>query len=146
MSSFIGGYIVAYVQIWRLALVATPFIPLLLLPGWFYNRAVTSLSARMQSSYNKAGGIAEESISSVRTVYSFVGESEVSNRYSSSLDETVRLGIKQGFAKGLSMGSVGINFAIWAFLGWYGSKQILAGRADGGKVLTTGIAVLSGGM
>jgi ATP-binding cassette subfamily B (MDR/TAP) protein 1 len=146
MATFVGGYIVAYVQVWRLALAATPFIPLLLLPGWFYNRAVTSLSSRMQSSYNKAGAIAEESISSVRTVYSFVGETKVVKLFSSSLDETVRLGIKQGFAKGLSMGSVGINFAIWAFLGWYGSEQILAGRADGGNILTTGIAIISGGM
>jgi ATP-binding cassette subfamily B (MDR/TAP) protein 1 len=135
MATFVGGYIVAYVQVWRLAL-----------PGWFYNRAVTSLSSRMQSSYNKAGAIAEESISSVRTVYSFVGETKVVKLFSSSLDETVRLGIKQGFAKGLSMGSVGINFAIWAFLGWYGSEQILAGRADGGNILTTGIAIISGGM
>ncbi|KAG0613585.1 hypothetical protein M758_6G113700 [Ceratodon purpureus] len=146
MSAFVGGYIVAYVQVWRLALAATPFIPLLLLPGAFYNRAVTSLSSRMQSSYNKAGAIAEESISSVRTVYSFVGESKVAQLYSSSLDETVRLGIKQGLAKGLSMGSVGINFAIWAFLGWYGSEQVLAGRADGGNILTTGIAVIAGGI
>lgn len=146
MTQFVGGYVVAYIQVWRLALAVTPFIPLLLIPGAFYNRAVTSLAARMSSAYNQAGAIAEESISSVRTVYSFVGETTVVKKYSSSLDETVRLGIKQGLAKGLAMGSVGINFAIWAFLSWYGSQQVIAGRADGGNILTTGIAIISGGM
>lgn len=146
ITHFAGSYVVAYVQVWRVALAATPFVPLLLIPGAFYNRAVTSLAGRMQAAYNKAGAVAEESISSVRTVYSFVGETKVVSSYSNSLDETVKLGIKQGLAKGFAMGSVGINFAIWAFVGWYGSEQVLAGRADGGNILTTGIAIISGGL
>lgn len=146
MAQFAGGYIVAYYQLWRLALAATAFIPLLLLPGAFYNRAVGSLALLSQVAYNKAGGIAEESISSVRTVYSFVGESAAVRSYGDSLDANVNLGLKQGLAKGFAMGSVGINFAIWAFMGWFGSRQIMDGNASGGKVLTTGFAVLSGGM
>jgi len=75
-----------------------------------------------------------------------VGEETTVKAYSDSLNETVELGLKQGFAKGLAIGSIGVNFAIWAFLAWYGSQQVLKGYANGAQVLITGVSVLVGGM
>ncbi len=146
MSLFVAGYLVGFLLVWRMALVALPFLPFLLIPGGFYNRAISVLALRMQAAYNKAGTLAEQSISSVRTVYSFVGEETTVKAYSDSLNETVELGLKQGFAKGLAIGSIGVNFAIWAFLAWYGSQQVLKGYANGAQVLITGVSVLVGGM
>jgi ATP-binding cassette subfamily B (MDR/TAP) protein 1 len=146
MSLFVAGYLLGFLLVWRMALVGLPFLPLLLIPGGFYSRAISSLALRMKSAYNKAGMIAEQSISSVRTVYSFVGEDTTVKAYSDALNDTVELGIKQGLAKGLAVGAIGINFAIWAFLSWYGSEQVLKGYANGAHVLVTGLAVLIGGM
>lgn len=146
MAMFVGGFVVGFVQVWRLALVVLPFLPVLLIPGALYNRAVSSLAQKMQDSYNKAGALAEQSISSVRTVYSFVGEKTTVNSYADALDSTVKLGMQQGLAKGLAIGSVGINFAIWSFMAWYGSVQVINGHANGGQVLTSGFALVIGGM
>ncbi|CAM6042945.1 unnamed protein product [Sphagnum compactum] len=146
MSLFVAGYLLGFLLVWRMALVALPFLPFLLIPGGFYNRAISVLALRMQAAYNKAGTIAEQSISSVRTVYSFVGEETTVKAYSDSLNETVELGLKQGFAKGLAIGSIGVNFAIWAFMAWYGSQQVLKGHANGAQVLMTGVSVLVGGI
>ncbi|KAH9535050.1 hypothetical protein CY35_17G034100 [Sphagnum magellanicum] len=146
MSLFVAGYLLGFLLVWRMALVGLPFLPLLLVPGGFYSRAISSLALRMKSAYNKAGMIAEQSISSVRTVYSFVGEDTTVKAYSDALNDTVELGIKQGLAKGLAVGAIGINFAIWAFLSWYGSQQVLKGYANGAHVLITGLAVLIGGI
>ncbi|CAM6007218.1 unnamed protein product [Sphagnum balticum] len=146
MSLFVAGYLLGFLLVWRMALVALPFLPFLLIPGGFYNRAISVLALRMQAAYNKAGTIAEQSVSSVRTVYSFVGEETTVKAYSDSLNQTVELGLKQGFAKGLAIGSIGVNFAIWAFMAWYGSQQVLKGYANGAQVLLTGVSVLVGGI
>ncbi|CAK9263783.1 unnamed protein product [Sphagnum jensenii] len=146
MSLFFSGYLLGFWLVWRMALVTLPFLPLLLIPGGFYNRAISGLALQMQVAYNKAGIIAEQSISSVRTVYSFVGEDTAVKAYSDSLNKTVELGIKQGLAKGLAIGSIGVNFAIWAFMAWYGSKQVLEGYANGAEVMYAGIAVIIGGI
>ncbi len=146
MSLFFSGYLLGFWLVWRMALVTLPFLPLLLIPGGFYNRAISGLALQMQVAYNKAGIIAEQSISSVRTVYSFVGEDTAVKAYSDSLNKTVELGIKQGLAKGLAIGSIGVNFAIWAFMAWYGSKQVLEGYANGAEVMYAGVAVIIGGM
>ncbi|XP_002983357.2 putative multidrug resistance protein [Selaginella moellendorffii] len=146
LSHFVGGYFVGFTQIWRLALVMLPFFPLLIIPGSLYSKALSEFAIRRQSAYKEAGTIAEQGLSSVRTVYSFVAEKKTTEKYSAALDGTVKLGLKQGLAKGLAMGSSGINFALWAFMAWYGSELVMQHRANGGQVLTTGFAVLSGGI
>ncbi|EFJ38219.1 ATP-binding cassette transporter [Selaginella moellendorffii] len=146
LSHFVGGYFVGVTQIWRLALVMLPFFPLLIIPGSLYSKALSEFAIRRQSAYKEAGTIAEQGLSSVRTVYSFVAEKKTTEKYSAALDGTVKLGLKQGLAKGLAMGSSGINFALWAFMAWYGSELVTQHRANGGQVLTTGFAVLSGGI
>jgi len=146
MTTFLSGYVVSFFLIWRLALVILPFLPFLLIPGAYYNRAVSSLAVRMQTSYNVAGGIAEQAVSSVRTVYSFVAEDATVKAYSEALDSTLRLGMKQGFAKGIAIGSVGISYAIWALMAWYGSEQVIQGHVQGALVIVVGFLLVHGGM
>ncbi|KAJ0895744.1 putative Type I protein exporter [Helianthus annuus] len=64
----------------------------------------TSLGQRvMKNSYKKAGGIAEQAISSIRTVFSFVAEQKVADRYDALLQESIPVGKKLGFAKVLEL-------------------------------------------
>lgn len=146
MTTFLSGYVVSFFLIWRMALIILPFLPFLLIPGVYYNRAVSSLALQMQTSYNVAGGIAEQALSSVRTVYSFVAEDATVKAYSEALDSTLRLGMKQGFAKGIAIGSVGISYAIWALIAWYGSEQVIQGHTEGALVIVVGFLLIHGGM
>ncbi|KAG0557061.1 hypothetical protein KC19_11G099900 [Ceratodon purpureus] len=146
MTTFLAGYAVSFFLVWRLALIVLPFLPLLLVPGAYYNRAISSLALRMQTSYNIAGGIVEQALSSVRTVYSFVAEDGTVKAYSESLDSTLKLGLKQGYAKGIAIGSVGLCYAIWALMAWYGSEEVIKGHAQGGIVIVTGFLLVHGGM
>ncbi|RHN42192.1 putative xenobiotic-transporting ATPase [Medicago truncatula] len=77
----------------------------------------------MREEYNKAGTIAEQAISSIRTVYSFAGESKTIAAFSNALEGSVKLGLKQGLAKGLSIGSNGLLFAVWSLMAYYGSRM-----------------------
>lgn len=146
MSIFGGAYVVAFILLWRLAIVGLPFIIILVIPGLIYGRVLMSLSRKIREEYNKAGTVAEQAISSVRTVYSFVGESKTITEYSAALQGTVKLGLKQGLAKGIAIGSNGVVFAVWSFLSWYGSRMVMYNGASGGTVFAVGAAIAIGGL
>ncbi|XP_073296143.1 ABC transporter B family member 15-like [Primulina huaijiensis] len=146
LSTFLGSYVVAFALLWRLAIVGFPFIILLVIPGLMYGRALMSIARKIRDEYNKAGVIVEQAVSSVRTVYSFVGESKTIAAYSAALQGTVRLGLRQGLAKGLAIGSNGVVFAIWSFMAYYGSRLVMYHGAEGGTVFAVGAAIAIGGL
>lgn len=62
-------------MLWRLPIVGFPFIILLVIPGLVYGRVLMSIARKMRDEYSKANAIVEQALTSVRTVYIFVGES-----------------------------------------------------------------------
>ncbi|OAY25782.1 ABC transporter B family member 15 [Manihot esculenta] len=145
-SMFMGCYLVGFLVLWRLAIVGFPFIVMLVIPGLMYGRTLMGLARKIKEEYNKAGAIAEQAISSIRTVYAFVGESKTIAAYSEALDFSVKLGLKQGLAKGLAIGSNGIVFAIWSFMCYYGSRMVMYHNARGGTVFVVGASIAMGGL
>ncbi|CAL9248282.1 unnamed protein product [Arabidopsis halleri] len=145
-STFVGSYIVGFILLWRLAIVGLPFIVLLVIPGLMYGRALISISRKIREEYNEAGFVAEQAISSVRTVYAFSGERKTISKFSTALQGSVKLGIKQGLAKGITIGSNGITFAMWGFMSWYGSRMVMYHGAQGGTVFAVTAAIAIGGV
>ncbi|XP_049381952.1 ABC transporter B family member 15-like [Solanum stenotomum] len=146
VATFTGSYVVGFLMIWKLALVGFPFIIFLVIPGLMYGRALMGIARKIRDEYGKAGIIVEQAISSVRTVYSFVGENKTIAEYSNALQGTVDLGLKQGLAKGLAIGSNGIVFAIWSFMSYYGSRMVMYNGEHGGTVFAVGAAIAIGGL
>ncbi|GLU01998.1 hypothetical protein SLE2022_192710 [Rubroshorea leprosula] len=146
VALFAGCYLVAFFMLWRLAIVGFPFVVLLVIPGLIYGRALMGIARKIREEYNKAGTIAEQAISSVRTVYSFVGENKTIDEFSAALQGSVKLGLRQGLAKGLAIGSNGIVFAIWSFMSYYGSRMVMYHSAQGGTVFAVGAAIAVGGL
>lgn len=145
-SMFLGSYAVGFFLLWRLALVALPTVLLLIIPGLMYGRMLMGLAREIRDEYGKAGAVAEQAVSSVRTVYSFVAEARTMERFSAALQDSVRLGLRQGLAKGLAIGSNGITFAIWAFNVWYGSRLVMYHGAQGGTVFAVSASIVVGGL
>ncbi|KAM0871851.1 hypothetical protein ACQ4PT_039086 [Festuca glaucescens] len=96
-ATFLGSYAVGFVLLWRLTLVALPCILLLIIPGFMYARIQMGLARRISEQYTRPGAIAEQAVSSVRTVYSFAMERDTilgcARRVSEAGDEA---GIGQG--------------------------------------------------
>ncbi|XP_021771130.1 ABC transporter B family member 15-like [Chenopodium quinoa] len=111
-----------------------------------YGRILMGLSRKLTLEYNKAAGIAEQAISSIRTVYAFVGEQKTLSNFSTALEGSVKLGLRQGLAKGVAIGSNGVIFAVWAFCTWYGTKLVLNHTAKGGTIYMVGAALCVGGL
>lgn len=105
-----------------------------------------SIARKTRAEYKKASSIAEQAISSVRTVYSFAGEKKTITAYSAALQHTVKLGLRHGLAKGLVIGSSAVVFGIWAFMSYYGSRMVMYHGADGGTVYAIGSAIVTGGI
>ncbi|KAJ8768722.1 hypothetical protein K2173_023626 [Erythroxylum novogranatense] len=146
MSVFISGLAFSTYFSWRLSLVAFPTLLLLIIPGMIYGKYLLYLSKKAHKEYGKANTIVEQALSSIKTVYSFTAEKTVLDRYSAILEKATKLGIKQGVAKGVAVGSTGLSFAIWAFLAWYGSHLVLYKGESGGRIYAAGISFILGGL
>lgn len=131
---------------WRLALAALPFSVMFIIPGLGFGKVMQDLGVKINGAYGVAGGIAEQAISSIRTVYSYVGERQTLKKFSIALEKVTQLGIKQGFTKGLLIGSMGMIYAAWAFQAWVGSKLVIERGEKGGLVFVSGICVILGGL
>nr|XP_043629566.1 putative multidrug resistance protein [Erigeron canadensis] len=146
MSSFFFCHIFAFSLSWRLTLAAIPFSVVFLVPALGFGKHMMDVAMAMVASYGAAGSIAEQAISSIRTVYSYVGESQTLDKFSKALQTTMELGIKQGLARGLMLGSMGTIYVSWAFQAWVGSLLVSNHGEKGGDVFVAGFNVLMGGL
>lgn len=146
MSSFIFCMIFAFILSWKLTLAAVPFTVMLIVPGLGFGSVMMKLAMQVIETYGIAGGIAEQAISSIRTVYAYVAENHTLEKFSGALLKTMELGIKQGFARGLMMGSMGIIYFSWAFQAWIGSLLVSKKGEKGGDIFVAGFNVLMGGL
>ncbi|CAK1551197.1 unnamed protein product [Leptosia nina] len=100
----IGCVIMSLVKGWKLALlclIPTPITFFLVgLTGWIAN----NLYKKQSKAKSEASVVAEEAISSIRTVYAFNGQEKEIARYSKHLVQARAIHIKKEFFTGLSMG------------------------------------------
>ncbi|GMI66695.1 P-GLYCOPROTEIN 4, MULTIDRUG RESISTANCE 4, ARABIDOPSIS P-GLYCOPROTEIN 4, ATP-binding cassette B4 [Hibiscus trionum] len=147
LSTFFGGFVIAFIKGWLLTLVMLTAIPLLVLSGGIIAIMISKMATRGQNAYAKAATIVEQTIGSIRTVASFTGEKQAINNYNKSLVTAYKSGIQEGTAAGLGVGMVMlIIFCSYALAVWFGGKMILEKGYTGGRVLNVIMAVLTGSM
>ncbi|KAL8253622.1 hypothetical protein R6Q59_031843 [Mikania micrantha] len=146
LSALVFSVIVAFKLSWRLALASLPFAFLFVGPVLGMGALLKGLGMKTKDAYGKGGGVAEQAISSIRTVYSYVGEQQTIDKFSRALETSMKLGIKQGFTKGLMIGSMGMIFVTWAFLAWVGSYLVTQKGESGGPVFVSEICIVMAGL
>eukprot|EP00752_Nemacystus_decipiens_P001377 g1364.t1 len=156
LSMFVSGFMIGFIKGWELALVMLCVVPPLALAGGFMFGKLAGLAAQYQRSNAAAGGVAEEAISSIRTVVAFGGEDKESKRYEDKVEEAMDTSIKSGigFAKALAV-MMFIIFCSYGLGMWYGASEVARGLrhgclgetcTTGGDVLTVFWAILNGAM
>ncbi|ONK58371.1 uncharacterized protein A4U43_C09F11560 [Asparagus officinalis] len=143
---FLVSQLAALYLCWRLALVTLPTLTLLIAPGIVYGKLLAEVGKKFQEAYQAAGEISEKALSSIKTVFSYVGEEQTQRKYAKALDRCLSIGIKQGTLKGMAIGSVGVAFAVWSFQAWYGSVLVTEKGARGGDVFNAGVCIVMGGL
>lgn len=146
IAMFISAQLASPYLCWRLAIIGIPALSLLIIPGLVYGKLLIRVGGKIQEAYAVADGIVDQTISSIRTVYSYVGEEKMAKSFTEALGQTLTLGIRQGLMKVMAVGSIGVVFAVWALQGWYGSLLVIDKGVKGGDAFITGVCIVYGGL
>ncbi|KAK1866852.1 hypothetical protein I4F81_009364 [Pyropia yezoensis] len=84
-ASFVSGLVIAFVHGWQLTLVVLAVVPILMISGSAYTKAMAEGTLASQAAYAKAGGVAQEVLSLIRAVAAFGSEEQEALRYESHL-------------------------------------------------------------
>jgi ABC transporter fused permease/ATP-binding protein len=131
----VGGLVLLLVTSWKLTGVMLLVVPAVALGAVFYGRKIRALSKRYQDALGDAGHVAEEALSSIRTVRQFAAEPAESARYASAIEGSFRLARTRARAAALFMGaaSTGVYAALAVVLG-YGGSLVSAGELTAGAL------------
>ncbi|XP_023071719.1 ATP-binding cassette sub-family B member 5 [Piliocolobus tephrosceles] len=140
MSTFSIGLAIGLVKGWKLTLVTLSTSPLIMASAAACSRMVISLTSKELSAYSKAGAVAEEVLSSIRTVVAFGAQEKELQRYTQNLKDAKDFGIKRAVASKLSLGAVYFFMnGTYGLAFWYGTSLILNGEP--GYTIGTVLAV-----
>ncbi|KAM6450468.1 ATP-binding cassette sub-family B member 5 isoform 2-T5 [Liasis olivaceus] len=146
-STFLTGIIIGFVYGWKLTLVILSVTPLIAVSGAIWSYILSVLTAKELSAYAKAGSVAEEILTAIRTVVAFNGQKKAIVRYDANLEEARSIGTKKAITTNISMGvSQFLTFGCYALAFWYGTKLTVDEKDnyDIGTVLIVFFSVLIG--
>ncbi|KAK8735750.1 hypothetical protein OTU49_005300 [Cherax quadricarinatus] len=152
MTIFLASIINAFIHGWELTLVILSVFPILGIATGIIAKVQSSLSNVEMKEYARAGSIAEEAISAIRTVVAFGGENKEVSRYDANLVHAKKAGVKRGLMTGFGMGLMWfIIYAAYSLAFYYGTGLILKSREGDGsfdpaKLIIVFFSVLMGAM
>ncbi|KLT43566.1 P-loop containing nucleoside triphosphate hydrolase protein [Cutaneotrichosporon oleaginosum] len=144
-STFVTGHVVAYARNARIAGVLTVLLPLQVVVGATMGRLMPKAVMGALAFVAKAGSVAEEAISSIRTVHAFKTESIMARRFDGIAMQARKAGIKCAVIQGVGVGtSFFVSYIAYAIAFAYGGRLVSEGQTDAGTVLNCVMAILVG--
>ncbi|XP_035227144.1 ATP-dependent translocase ABCB1-like isoform X2 [Stegodyphus dumicola] len=114
---------------WKLTLVCLCIMPILSIAMGIISKIQAAVSGDELQAYGAAGAVAEEVLSSIRTVAAFGGEKKEIERYNNCLIPASKKGIKRGLLTSIGAGLIWFCiYAGYALAFWYGVKLIVDGK------------------
>uniref|UniRef100_A0A7N8X1Z4 ATP-binding cassette, sub-family B (MDR/TAP), member 4 n=1 Tax=Mastacembelus armatus TaxID=205130 RepID=A0A7N8X1Z4_9TELE len=142
-STFFSSFIIGFSKGWKLTLVLLVGSCSRHLPIHFCLYYL--FTSKEQTAYAKAGAVAEEVLSAIRTVFAFSGQEREIKRYQKNLEDAKKMGIKKAISASIALGFSFLMVYLAYTLGfWYGSTLILSKEYTIGNVLTVFFVVLIG--
>ncbi|XP_051022358.1 bile salt export pump [Acomys russatus] len=126
MTTALCGFLIGFYTGWKLTLVILAVSPLIGLGAAIIGLSVSKFTELELRAYAKAGSVADEVLSSIRTVAAFGGENKEVERYEKNLVFAQRWGIRKGMVMGFFTGYTWcLIFLCYALAFWYGSTLVL---------------------
>jgi ABC-type multidrug transport system fused ATPase/permease subunit len=131
----VGGFFVLFYLSWRLTLVMLAIFPLIAVAAWVYGKYIRAYSKEVQDRLADGANVAEETISSIRTVRAFAAEYKEIDRYSARVNQSYEAARKRAIAEAIFAAAATLiaNFAIAGVL-WYGGSLVLSGEMTVGDL------------
>uniref|UniRef100_A0A663MRJ6 ABC-type xenobiotic transporter n=1 Tax=Athene cunicularia TaxID=194338 RepID=A0A663MRJ6_ATHCN len=145
-ATFLAGIIIGFIYGWKLTLVILSVSPLLAASAAVWSTLLASLTAKELSAYAKAGAVAEEILTAIRTVVAFNGQQKALAKYDANLEIAKSVGVKKSITTNTSLGvSEFLIFGTYALAFWYGTKLTAEEESyDIGRVLIVFFSVFVG--
>ncbi|MCL4132853.1 UNVERIFIED_CONTAM: hypothetical protein GTU68_010383 [Idotea baltica] len=122
----IGGLALLLYISAKLTLVILAIIPLLMLASLFWSKRLRALSREVQAELGEASVVAEEAISSIRTVRIFSAQLRESERFASVANAALKTGTQRTMvAATFSSSMVFLLHTAIALVIWFGSSLVL---------------------
>jgi len=135
LVTFVGGITFLLLMNWQLCLLILVLLPLLVVISKLFGRRLKSLSTSIQDHTAALSTLAEEVISGIRIVKSFVQAPRETERFADQVDQTLRLtlsraGIMAVFIPVISL----MTFSSATAVLWYGGRQVIEGTVTPGDL------------
>ncbi|KAJ2645111.1 hypothetical protein GGF44_000176 [Coemansia sp. RSA 1694] len=146
VTTFFAGIIIAFIKGWKLTLVVLSVLPVLVGASSLMGILLARNTAGGQDSYAEAGGVADEVLSSIKTVMAFGGMSRELERYREKIVKARASGLRKAWVLGVCMGFIMFSiYSVYALGFWYGGKLAREGDMKAGTVLNVFFALIIGG-
>ncbi|XP_047508388.1 multidrug resistance protein homolog 49-like isoform X2 [Pieris napi] len=143
IMSFVTAVLISFAYGWELTLVILSCAPVIIATTAVVAKIQSSLTTQELKAYSIAGVIAEEVLSSIRTVIAFGGEEKEISRYSQRLEPAKKMGVRKGIFSGIGSGVMWfIIYATYALSFWYGVGLILESRHEETPVYTPAVLMI----
>eukprot|EP01105_Mastigella_eilhardi_P005936 TRINITY_DN175_c0_g2_i1.p1 TRINITY_DN175_c0_g2~~TRINITY_DN175_c0_g2_i1.p1 ORF type:complete len:1231 (-),score=305.57 TRINITY_DN175_c0_g2_i1:245-3937(-) len=145
LCTFVAGWAIGFTQGWKLSLVVVAATPSIFISVFVATFAIKVFTGKSQEALTHAGGVAEEVISCVRTVTSFMLQNVETQRYDKMLASSENSNRYKAISLGIGIGCLlGFNMAIDGLGFWYGCKIMRDGDMTAGEVTTTFFSIMLG--
>ncbi len=146
LVTFVGGIAFLLTMNWRLCLLILVVLPVLVLVAKIFGRKLKALSTSLQDHTAALSTLAEEVISGIRIVKSFVQTKREDARFSNQIDRTLELTMRRAGIMALFIPVISLlTFSAAAAVMWYGGRQVIEGTVTPGDlfafVLFAGILI-----
>jgi subfamily B ATP-binding cassette protein MsbA len=146
LVTFVGGVGFLLVMNWQLCLLILVLLPVLVLVAKFFGRKLRALSTTIQDKTAGSTTIAEEVISGIRVVKSFVQTGREERRFAAQIRSNVETALRRAAIMAVFVPVITLlTFASAAAVLWYGGRQVIEGTISPGDlfafVLFAGILI-----
>ncbi|KAI3388570.1 hypothetical protein SNEBB_005666 [Seison nebaliae] len=147
VTTFLAAYFRGFIMGWKMTLVLCSLMPILLLLTSLLGIVIKKATEKELKAYSFASSIAEEVISSVRTVVAFGGILPECERYGKNLTNAKKIAVKKSNLMGLIMGMIDLIFFLTFAIAFYYGGKLTRDECDDydiGSVMAIFITVIVG--
>ncbi|CAL8467005.1 g6541 [Coccomyxa elongata] len=143
LVTFAVAYLIAFSSGWKMTLVVTASIPVMVIAGGIQASVMTGFSSKASELFDAANQTASEAFAAMRTVAAFQLAEPLGRVYEGLLAKPQAAVTARAHASGLGFGfSQFAVFSVYALAFWYGGQLMRAGQMDFAQVLKVLFAIL----
>lgn len=145
IATLASAYVIGFIRYWKLTLVASAVVVVMLVASTVSARFMIRCTRESIANYSLAGGMAEEVISSIRTVKTLGARETFASRFESHLANVERWGRRTQLIIACMIAVLLTTTSMsHALTFWTGSIFVASGEASVSDVITVAFAILIG--